>query len=218
MVGAATVAVAHHPTPVLPSSSFATSRLGLAREGDTGTTTRPLFDVCLPSPSEQQAPPPPDHDISVAYALADDTAKAPADYLPASGRLTIPKGTTPGCATLSAQIVGNTLPQADRAFKVLLSDPQGATFADGSTAGTTAVTAEGVIVDDDGSTSVGGPTGKMASGWATPVALEPIRAVLLATRRDAYQRRVGGDQQHRPQRQHRHRLVWLRPGRAQAGL
>ncbi|PZQ18412.1 MAG: autotransporter outer membrane beta-barrel domain-containing protein [Rhodanobacter denitrificans] len=99
-------------------------------EGDSGTTPA-VFTVSLSAASGQT--------VTVNYATANGTATASADYQPASGTLTFPPGTT--TQTITVQVIGDIVPEADETFSVVLSAPSNATL--GSATGT------GTIVDDD---------------------------------------------------------------------
>jgi uncharacterized repeat protein (TIGR01451 family) len=99
-------------------------------EGNNGTTPA-VFTVSL---AGSAAVP-----VTVAYATADDSAKAGVDYQPASGTLTFNPGDT--SQTLTVQVIGNTIVQPNRQFFVNLSAPTQATIAKGQGIGT--------ILDDD---------------------------------------------------------------------
>jgi hypothetical protein len=75
----------------------------------------------------------------VAFASADGTASAPADYTAVSGTLTFDPGET--SQTVSVAIQGDAVDEADETFTVVLSNAVAASRADGSGTGT--------IVDDD---------------------------------------------------------------------
>lgn len=74
-----------------------------------------------------------------AATIANGTAVAGVDFTSTTQIVTIPAGQN--SATFSVPILGNALDQDDRAFGVTLSDPAGATIADGDAVGT--------IQDDD---------------------------------------------------------------------
>jgi hypothetical protein len=79
-------------------------------------------------------------DVSVDFHTADGTATAGADYVATSGRLTIPAGSKAG--TVRVRILGNTAPQSNRAFNLVIANPSvNARIADDTGVGT--------IVDDD---------------------------------------------------------------------
>lgn len=100
-------------------------------EGTGGGTTPASFVVTLSAAAAQ--------DVTVAYATANGTATAPADYASASGVVTFPPGAT--ARTVTVQVAADALVEGDEAFTVGLSAPSGATVADGQATGT--------IVDDD---------------------------------------------------------------------
>jgi hypothetical protein len=98
-------------------------------EGDSGAAA--VFTVSLDAASSDQ--------VTVDYATSDGTAQAPDDYSAASGTLTIPPGENSG--TLTVQVSGDVLDEADETFSVNLSNAVNATIVDGAGAGT--------ILDDD---------------------------------------------------------------------
>ena len=77
--------------------------------------------------------------VTVAYATKNGTAKAPGDYVAASGTVSFPAGTVVRRRTI--QVNGDTLDEDNERFQVRLSAPTNATIADGIGSGT--------IVDDD---------------------------------------------------------------------
>ena len=77
--------------------------------------------------------------VTVAYATANGTAIAPADYAAKSGTVTFSVGQT--SARIGIVIKGDSANEPDETFNVLLSNPSGATIADGTGVGT--------ILDDD---------------------------------------------------------------------
>jgi uncharacterized repeat protein (TIGR01451 family) len=77
--------------------------------------------------------------VSVAYQTADGTAQAGSDYAASSGTVTFAPGET--SQTITVSVHGDTNPENDETFVVNLSNPSGATIADGQGIGT--------IVDDD---------------------------------------------------------------------
>jgi len=99
-------------------------------EGDAGTVLL-NFDLNLDAPSGRT--------ISVAYATADGTASAGDDYTPASATLTLDPGET--AATITVEVLGDTLDEADETLTVALSNPDAVTLAD--------TEATGTIQDDD---------------------------------------------------------------------
>lgn len=98
-------------------------------EGDDGTVAM-TFSVKLSAASGEP--------VSVAFATGGGTA-TPADYAATSGTLTFEPGQD--AKTISVQIAGDTLDEADETFQVTLSAPVGATLARAKATGT--------IVDDD---------------------------------------------------------------------
>ena len=101
-----------------------------AEEGDSGVTDIG-FRVTLSVAGDLA--------VTVAYATADGTANAGADYQTASGELQFAPGETE--LTVAVPVLGDTMPEADETFTVTLSSPSNAELA------TTAAT--GTIVDDD---------------------------------------------------------------------
>jgi hypothetical protein len=99
-------------------------------EGNAGTATA-TFTVSLSSGVGQQ--------VTVDFATADGTATAPADYLPGSGTLVFPAGST--TQSVSVTVNGDLLDEPNETFFVNLSNPVNATIADGVGMGT--------INDDD---------------------------------------------------------------------
>jgi chitinase len=79
-------------------------------------------------------------DVTVHYATSDSSAKAPADYAPVSGTLTIPAGST--SRTVTVPVRGDTIDENTETFNLNLSSAGGASIADSRGVGT--------IRDDDG--------------------------------------------------------------------
>ena len=104
-------------------------------EGNAGTTVA-TFTVGLSAISGQ--------DVSVAYATANDSAVAPADYAAASGTLDFPAGDT--SKTVTVLVNGDVLDEANESFFLDLTGPSHATLADGHAVGT--------ITDDDAAPSL----------------------------------------------------------------
>ncbi|WP_157572069.1 beta strand repeat-containing protein [Hydrogenophaga taeniospiralis] len=94
-------------------------------EGNSGTTNA-VFTVTLSAASGQT--------VSVNYATADGTATQPADYTSASGTLTFTPGQT--TQTITVQVAGETVPEANETFFVNLSGATNATIADNQGVGT----------------------------------------------------------------------------------
>ncbi|WP_440225776.1 IPTL-CTERM sorting domain-containing protein [Dokdonella sp. MW10] len=104
-------------------------------EGDTSTTAL-VFTVTLDGAVEGG--------VDVAYATADGSATAPADYTATSGTLTF-AGTDGETQTISVPILGDTLVEGDETFTLTLSAPQPATVT------LARAEATGTILDDDAS-------------------------------------------------------------------
>src|SRR5262249_21640464 len=100
-------------------------------EGNAGTTSA-VFTVSLTGATALPA--------TVSFATADATALAPGDYTQTSGTLTFAPGTT--SQQITVPVVGDTLSEPTETFTVNLSNPTGATIADGQGIGT--------ILDNDG--------------------------------------------------------------------
>lgn len=88
-------------------------------EGDAGTTDF-VFTVTLSGLYE--------FPVSVDWTTADGSARAPGDYLPASGTVTIPDGELQ--RTLAVEIVGDLIREGDESFQVLLSNPVNGSVGD----------------------------------------------------------------------------------------
>ena len=99
-------------------------------EGNDGTTDL-MFTVSLSAASSRQ--------VTVAYATADGTATAGADYRAASGELRFAPGETE--LMVSVPVLGDLTPEADETLTVTLSDPVNAELG--------SATATGTIVNDD---------------------------------------------------------------------
>ncbi|ODU00866.1 MAG: hypothetical protein ABS79_02645 [Planctomycetes bacterium SCN 63-9] len=102
----------------------------LAPVGSTGPRTA-VFTVTL---SQAGSLP-----ITVAYSTINGTATAGSDFTAVSGTLTFAPGVT--TQTISVPIIGDTVIEPNESFRVVLSTPTNATFADGDATGT--------IVNDD---------------------------------------------------------------------
>ena len=98
-------------------------------EGNGGTTTA-VFTVRL-----SQSP----QTVTVDYASADGTATSPADYAAISGSLVFPPGTT--TRTVTVEVAGDLLDEADETFLLRLTNASGAFLAKPQATGT--------ILDDD---------------------------------------------------------------------
>jgi Calx-beta domain-containing protein len=79
-------------------------------------------------------------DVAVDFHTVDGTATAGADYVATSGRMTIPAGSKVGA--LRVRILGNSTPQSNRAFSLVIANPTtNARIVDDTGVGT--------ILDDD---------------------------------------------------------------------
>lgn len=103
----------------------------LVTEGDAGTADA-VFTVTLSAASATQ--------VAVDFATANDNATAGADYVQTTGRLTFAPGIT--SLTVNVPIVGDTVAESQETFRLVLSNPAGATL--GTATGT------GTITDNDG--------------------------------------------------------------------
>src|SRR6185436_10601946 len=93
----------------VPSLSIDDIRLN---EGNSGTAAATLT-VKLSAPSAQP--------VTVNWSTADGTATAPSDYTSGKGTLTFDPGVT--TQTVTVQVSGDTLNEADESFFVDLSAP-----------------------------------------------------------------------------------------------
>ena len=97
-----------------------------AAEATEGEDTEMVFRVTLESASSGT--------VTVNYATADGTATAGEDYTATSGTLTFAPGETE--KTVSVTIIDDTVEDSGETFRLVLSDPSGATLADSEAAGT----------------------------------------------------------------------------------
>ena len=116
------------PQPGIAIAGFASPQEG------TGTTNNASFEVRLSNPSHQT--------ITVAFATADGTATAGADYTATSGTITFNPGETSKFITVA--LIGDSTDEVNETFVVNLSNATNATITG----------AQGVatILDDDGPT------------------------------------------------------------------
>jgi hypothetical protein len=134
----------------MPPPALTTTDL-LVAEG-TGNGLSATFTVTLSDAVPQT--------VTVAYATANVTATAGADYAAASGTLTFPPGVT--SRTVTVAIVPDSLDEADETFRLNLSAPVGATVGVGQSVAT--------IDDDDGPLiSVAEATGTEGNAGGTPL-------------------------------------------------
>jgi hypothetical protein len=108
------------PTPTLSASDC-----GPVTEGDGGTVPC-TFNVTLSAASGRL--------ITVQYTTLDGTAQAGADYVPVSGQLTFPPGTT--LRTVTVGVIGDLLDEAVESFSLKLSAATNAEYADDTGVGT----------------------------------------------------------------------------------
>ena len=119
-------------------------------EGDSGDTDF-TFTVTASGPSSDP--------MAVTYRTQDGTATvADSDYTPVAPQ-TLTFAPNQISRTVTVKVTGDTAPEADEDFRVLLSDPVNASIADGS--GT------GAIADDD------------HTGYVRPKGASPLRAALV---------------------------------------
>ncbi|MCU7836959.1 MAG: trypsin-like serine protease [gamma proteobacterium symbiont of Taylorina sp.] len=84
-----------------------------------------------------------EHNASVDYYTQSDTAIAEEDYISTSGTATITAGETH--TAIGVEIIGDTIAESDEVFKLIISNPEGASFP----AGITEISASKTIVNDD---------------------------------------------------------------------
>jgi hypothetical protein len=112
-----------------PASSSPTPAISIndvsVTEGNSGTLNAG-FTVSLSAPAPGA--------VSVAWATADGTAIAGSDYVAASGTVNFTAGQSSQPVTV--QVIGDTVVESNETFSVNLSNPSGATIADGQGIGT----------------------------------------------------------------------------------
>ena len=113
-------------------------------EGQSGTTTA-SFTVSRSAGGST---------VTVSYATANGSAVAPGDYATTTGTVTLTGPTL--STTITVPIVGDTVVEPNETFSLTLSNPVGATIADGSAVGT--------IVNDDGGSGPVTSTFTVAAG------------------------------------------------------
>jgi len=165
-----------NPPPLLPELSVGNANV---KEGNSGTSTL-TFTVTMSTTSAS--------DVTVNYATAPGTA-SPAmpnvDYQTASGTLTIPAGQTSG--TLSVNVVGDKVLEADETVFMNLTNPSGAYVTTGQ--------GLGLIKNDDTKVTVKGRrlrTGKVrAFGRFSPSGATTRLTVFLYRKKNGVFGRVG---------------------------
>jgi hypothetical protein len=114
-----------------PATNPQLSALDVSVPEGTGGTSDAVFTVSLDPVTAQP--------VTVAYATANGTATAPADYSSVSGVLTFPAGVA--VRTVVVPVVGDATDEPDETFNLNLSNAVGAAIGDGTGVGT--------IQDDD---------------------------------------------------------------------
>lgn len=117
-----------------------------AREGDTGRTMM-RFPVQLSLPTTNR--------VTVRYRTVDAEGRAGKDYVGRTGMVTFQPNVT--LQYIDIPIIGNTVAEENRTFRVELYDPTNAELP-GTTGGTAGRIATGRIMDDDALISVAGTT------------------------------------------------------------
>jgi Ca2+-binding RTX toxin-like protein len=89
--------------------------------------------------------------VTIDYATTAGTATDGQDFTPASGQLVIPAGQTAG--SVQVNVLGDSAAESDETLFMTFSNPQNASFADGTPSAQALVT----ILDDDSAVSVSTP-------------------------------------------------------------
>lgn len=118
----------------ISTNSLAAISIADASANEEGGTMQ--FTISLDAPTTSA--------VSVAYTLQPVTASGGVDYGASGGTINIPAGGS--SATLSVNLISDTLAETNETFEAILSSPTGAIIADGSGAGT--------IYDDDAITEL----------------------------------------------------------------
>ena len=116
------VPVGQNPTTVLPKASVADATV---TEGSSGSKNL-VFTVTLDKASTTP--------VTIAYATSNGTASAGSDYTAKSGTVTFAAGVT--SQQISVPVLGDTAVESNETLTLTLSNPTGATIADGSAVGT----------------------------------------------------------------------------------
>lgn len=138
-------AVAPPPPPSVPTLAIGNATFA---EGSAAAPGLVTFTVSLSAASATA--------VTVSYATANGTATAGSDYVAKSGTLTFAPGETQ--KTIQVAAIGDAVVEANEGFTVVLSNPSGATLADGSGAGT--------ITNDDTPPPPPVPTGDLSGQFA----------------------------------------------------
>ncbi len=143
--GEAVATITNDDAAPLPTLSIADASI---TEGDSGTK---LMNVTVTLSAAAAGP------VTVAYATADDTARAGSDYTAESGTLSFAAGET--SKTIQVVVRGDTLVEGNEAFALRLTSPTGATIADGAAVAT--------ITNDDRAAPApaGGLEYSISSNW-----------------------------------------------------
>ena len=121
------------------------------QESASGSTA--IFTVALSSQ--------PTGTVTVQYSTANGTAVAGADYVPKSGTLTFPAGTT--TRTVAVTILNDSIYEGDETFFLNLSSPSGATVQDGQGVATIIDDEPAILVSVDDKAMVEGNAGTTAA-------------------------------------------------------
>ncbi|MGQ0583323.1 MAG: Calx-beta domain-containing protein [Reyranella sp.] len=133
------------PPPPAPTLSIGNATFA---EGSVAQPGHATFTVSLSAASATA--------VTVTYATANGTATAGSDYVAQSGTLTFAPGQTQ--KTIQVAAIGDAVVEGNEGFTIVLSNPSGATLADGTGAGT--------ITNDDTTTPPPGPTGDLSGQFA----------------------------------------------------
>lgn len=116
---------------ILPRILAVLSALAFPVPSILAATTPATFTVTLSEPNSST--------VKVGYATVSGTASAGEDFVPVTGTITFPPGST--SQTIEVLVIGDRVFEGDETFTVELSNPVGASIEDGE--------GEGTIVDDD---------------------------------------------------------------------
>ncbi|MDP1749345.1 MAG: Calx-beta domain-containing protein, partial [Reyranella sp.] len=139
------------PPPTAPTLAIGDATFA---EGSAAASGHGTFTVSL---SAASATP-----VTVSYATANGTATAGSDYVAQSGTLTFASGETQ--KTIQVAAIGDAVVEANEGFTVVLTNPVGATLAEGSGAGT--------ITNDDSTSPPAGHTTQINWSWGTNTHLD----------------------------------------------
>ncbi len=128
----------------LPTVAFSRATDNVIEPDDTDRVDKEITVVISTAPAE-------DEEVTVEYSTANGSATANVDYVPTSGTLTFPAGSSDS-QTFDVTIIGNNQTQPDRTFIVFLTNPENATVGSPNSITVT-------IVDNDTATPTHTPTG-----------------------------------------------------------